>query len=167
MNKKILVSFVTLLLIFSFGSSSFAVSNSVANKPIIIGEYDAPLEECLGTDSSMSRYLANVRVKSYATYDDSDGVQVYVKLYVPWYEFEWPQFTSMTGVVNVSLKPISKNTYFYETANGESTIDTDVNTGVTGESGDEGTVTVSGAATANNALNNGGVFYISYPITLP
>lgn len=33
--------------------------------------------------------------------------------------------------------------------------------------GDKGTVSVSGVATANNALAGGGAFAISYPVTLP
>ena len=36
-----------------------------------------------------------------------------------------------------------------------------------GNSGDKGTVSVSGVATANNALAGGGAFAISYPVTLP
>ena len=40
-------------------------------------------------------------------------------------------------------------------------------TGRTGNSGDKGTVSVSGVATANNALAGGGAFAISYPVTLP
>lgn len=52
-------------------------------------------------------------------------------------------------------------------ADGEETIETDVDTGRTGNSGDKGTVSVSGVATANNALAGGGAFAISYPVTLP
>lgn len=49
----------------------------------------------------------------------------------------------------------------------QETIETDVDTGRTGNSGDKGTVSVSGVATANNALAGGGAFAISYPVTLP
>lgn len=35
---------------------------------------------------SLKRAVANVRINSYATYDEDDGIQVHVKLYVPWYE---------------------------------------------------------------------------------
>lgn len=58
-------------------------------------------------------------------------------------------------------------TAFAELADGEETIETDVDTGRTGNSGDKGTVSVSGVATANNALAGGGAFAISYPVTLP
>lgn len=87
--------------------------------------------------------------------------------YVPWYESPKPEFTGMTGTVNVLMNKKSTNTAFAELADGEETIETDVDTGRTGNSGDKGTVSVSGVATANNALAGGGAFAISYPVTLP
>ena len=89
------------------------------------------------------------------------------KLYVPWYEFPKPEFTAMSGSVAVALNGSTHSTGFFETANGEETIESDVNTGVTGNSGNTGTVTVSGVATANNALAGGGTFGITYNITIP
>lgn len=94
-------------------------------------------------------------------------MQVKVKLYVPWYESPKPEFTGMSGTVTVNLNGTSDSTSFFETANGEETIESDVDTGVTGNSGDTGTVSVSGVATANNALLGGGAFGISYDITIP
>ena len=83
------------------------------------------------------------------------------------YESPKPEFTGMTGTVNVLMNKKSTNTAFAELADGEETIETDVDTGRTGNSGDKGTVSVSGVATANNALAGGGAFAISYPVTLP
>lgn len=111
--------------------------------------------------------VANVRINSYATYDENNGIQVKVKLYVPWFEFPKPEFTSMSGTVTVDLNGASDSTSFFEIANGDETIESDVDTGVTGNSGDSGTVSVSGIATANNALLGGGAFGISYGITIP
>lgn len=59
------------------------------------------------------------------------------------------------------------NKLFVETADEESTISSDVDTVVTGSSGNTGTITVSGVATATNALAGGGVFSISYEIKIP
>lgn len=115
----------------------------------------------------MPRAVANVRINSYATYDSDNGIQVKVKLYVPLLEFPKPQFTAMAGTVTVTMNRKTTNTAFAETANGDSTIESDVDTGVKGNSGDKGTVSVSGGATANNALAGGGAFAISYPVTLP
>ena len=70
-------------------------------------------------------------------------------------------------LVAVALNGSTHSTGFFETANGEETIESDVNTGVTGNSGNTGTVTVSGVATANNALAGGGAFGITYNITIP
>ena len=69
----------------------------------------------------------------------------------------------MTGTVTVNLNNKTKNTAFVETADGDATIESDVNTGVTGASGAKG----SGVATALNALFGGGVFGISYEIQIP
>ena len=82
-------------------------------------------------------------------------------------DFVQPEFTAMSGSVAVALNGSTHSTGFFETANGEETIESDVNTGVTGNSGNTGTVTVSGVATANNALAGGGAFGITYNITIP
>lgn len=147
-------------------NSSTAVDES-QQAPIIIGEFDGLLADYLDPSVPMPTAVANVRINSYATYDSEDGVQVKVKLYVPWYEFPKPEFTGMTGTVTVNLNNRTKNTAFVETADGDATIESDVNTGVTGASGAKGTVTVSGVATALNALFGGGAFGISYEIQIP
>ena len=147
-------------------NSSTAVDES-QQAPIIIGEFDGLLADYLDPSVPMPTAVANVRINSYATYDSEDGVQVKVKLYVPWYDFPKPEFTGMTGTVTVNLNNKTKNTAFVETADGDATIESDVNTGVTGASGAKGTVTVSGVATALNALFGGGAFGISYEIQIP
>lgn len=169
-KKRAFTILMTFCMIFSLMTPGFAASaadKGMTEEPIIIGEYDGPLSECLDSDSAGLMVVSNVRVNSYATYDKNDGVQVYVKLYVPWYELPKPQFTSMGGTVSVYLNSKTTNTSFYKIANGDSTIDTSVDTDVTGSKGDQGTVTVSGVATSNNALDGGGAFGISYPITIP
>lgn len=135
--------------------------------PIIIGEFDGLLADYLDPNVPMPAAVANVRINSYATYDSEDGVQVKVKLYVPWFEFPKPEFTGMTGTVAVDLNNKTTSTAFAEIADGDATIESDVNTGVTGASGAKGTVTVSGVATALNALFGGDVFGISYEIQIP
>lgn len=150
------------------GVTAFAAETEPdANDAIIIGEFDGLLSECLDSDVVLPRAVANVRVRSYATYDKEDGVQVTVKLYVPWYSFPKPKFTAMSGTVTVKMNNKTTNKLFVETADEESTISSDVDTGVTGSSGNTGTITVSGVATATNALAGGGVFSISYEIKIP
>lgn len=167
---KLLSAAMALCMILSVGSiSAFAaeVDDDTTSEPVIVGEYDGLLSECLDADTPMLCDVANVRIRSYATYDEDDGVQVHVELYVPWYDFPKPEFTGMSGTVKVSVNSKNTTKAFYETADGDSTIETDVDTGVTGDSGDSGTVTVAGVATANNALLGGGSFSISYDIEIP
>ena len=164
--KKVMSIVLAVCLFCSFGTlSAFAAETDPA--PVVIGEFDGLLKDCWTSDAPIPRAVANVRINSYATYDKEDGVQVKVKLYVPWYEFPKPEFTAMSGSVAVALNGSTHSTGFFETANGEETIESDVNTGVTGNSGNTGTVTVSGVATANNALAGGGAFGITYNITIP
>lgn len=169
--QKMLSVAMAFCMIFSVcGVTAFAAevdSDDVTDEPVIVGEFDGLLSECWDSNTPMPRAVANVRVNSYATYDKEDGVQVTVKLYVPWYDFPKPEFTAMSGTVSVYLNSKTTNKAFFETADGEATIETDVDTGVTGSSGNKGTVTVSGVATANNALLGGGAFSISYEITIP
>ena len=173
MKKTIVKLFsvaLALCMMLSVGSvSAFAaeVDEETTNEPVIVGEYDALLSDCLDAGTPMPCDVANVRIRSYATYDEDDGVQVHVELYVPWYDFPKPEFTGMSGTVKVAMNSKTTTKAFFETADGDSTIETDVDTGVTGDSGDTGTVTVAGVATANNALLGGGAFSISYEIEIP
>ena len=170
MKKRILSLLMALGMCLSVGISAFAADTTSVDKvksstdaTQIVGEYNGVIHTTgLSTDS-----VANVRINSYATYSKSDGIQVHVELYVPWYEFANPKFTSMEGIVAVKMNNKTTKTSFFETANEESTISTDVSTGVKGSSGDKGTVTVTGTATAVNALNNSGAFSISYSVKLP
>ncbi|MCI1965932.1 MAG: hypothetical protein LKJ17_07355 [Oscillospiraceae bacterium] len=170
--KKILSFFMAIVLSCSLVTTAFAAESSdTTNKNAnvqIIGKYDGPLSNVMKSSrTALSSNLVNVRVNSYATYDKNDGITVYVKLYTPWYEFADPEFTSMSGSASVNLRNDTTTKYFYESEDGSNTISTDIDTGVTGNSGDEGTVSVSGVATANNALAGGGAFAISYDIEIP
>ncbi|RPF42100.1 hypothetical protein EDD70_2843 [Hydrogenoanaerobacterium saccharovorans] len=169
--KRITAIVALLALVISLGTMNvFAVDNSTKSSPVVIGEFDGLLSDCLNSNESMPHTLAavaNVRINSYATYDKDNGIQVKVKLYVPFFDFPKPKFTSMSGTVTVDLNNDADTTSFFETANEESTIESDVDTGVKGNKGDKGTVSVSGVATASNALAGGGAFAISYPVTIP
>ena len=159
-SKRLFTSLVAFCMLFSVSAvPAFAAETTTeitdTQQPVVIGEYDGYLTDVMISDGVTKRAVANVRINSYATYDEDDGIQVHVKLYVPWYESPKPEFKKST------------NTAFAELADGEETIETDVDTGRTGNSGDKGTVSVSGVATANNALAGGGAFAISYPVTLP
>lgn len=167
-KKRALAVLMVLCVVFSLNVViAFAAEPDTVQDSIIIGEYDGLLSDCMDSDSATSRTIANVRINSYATYDEDDGIQVHIKLYVPWYEFPKPEFTSMSGTVTVNLNSKASNTRFAEIAAGDDTIETDVDTGRTGKSGNKGTVSVSGVATADNALTGGGAFAISYAVTIP
>lgn len=153
---------------FSFSVTTNAEEvNKESAESIKIGEYDGLLSDCLVGDDIMLASVSNVRINSYATYDRNDGIKVVVKLYVPAFESPQPKFTSMTGTVSVLLNNRTSHTAFSKAAARTSTIQKTVNTGRTGQSGNRGTISVSGAATATNALAGGGAFAISYPITIP
>lgn len=148
----------------------FAVEES-AGMPIksgeeqIIGEYDGLLSDVIGVDATQQIGFVNVRIRSYAQYDTSGGVQVHIKLYTPDL-FTNARFTGMTGTVEVLLHRTSTNT-FSEFEDGVETIETDVDSGNVASSGTKGYVNVYGVATAYTALAGGGVFSISYEVTIP
>ena len=156
-SKRLFTSLVAFCMLFSVSAvPAFAAETTTeitdTQQPVVIGEYDGYLTDVMISDGVTKRAVANVRINSYATYDEDDSPK--------------PEFTGMTGTVNVLMNKKSTNTAFAELADGEETIETDVDTGRTGNSGDKGTVSVSGVATANNALAGGGAFAISYPVTL-
>ena len=144
-SKRLFTSLVAFCMLFSVSAvPAFAAETTTeitdTQQPVVIGEYDGYLTDVMISDGVTKRAVANVRINSYATYDEDDGIQVHVKLYVPWYESPKPEFTGMTGTVNVLMNKKSTNTAFAELADGEETIETDVDTGRTGNSGDKGTV---------------------------
>lgn len=167
MKKKLLSLIASLILVLSVGGLNVFANEKNIDEPVIIGEFDGNLSDYMESDEPMNKVVANVRINSYATYDKSKGIQVYAKLYVPALSFPKPQFTSMIGTTSVILNGKTTSKAFSKYASGTSTIEVNVNTGVTGKSGNKGTVTVSGVATALNALGGGGNFGISYPVTLP
>lgn len=170
MKKFFKKSFAFLMALCLFTSlvatSALAASydSDAKDEPVIIGQYDGPLTV---TARGIEVPTSNVRIRSTATYDKDDGVQVSIELYTPALEFPKAKFKSMAGTVDVEIGRTTTSKAFYESANGDTTISTDVNTGATGRSGASGTVSVAGYATAENALNNGGAFGISYDIVIP
>lgn len=172
LKKKIFVALVAFFSFFSLESiNAFAdeinTDTASSEMPVVIGQYDGLLSEHWNPNTPMPAAVSNVRINSYATYHSTDGIQVNVRLYVPMLEYPKPQFTSMVGNVNVNLNNNYTNKTFIKGANGTATIETDVNTGVKGKSGNKGVVSISGTAYALNAINNGGVFSISYNVTIP
>lgn len=76
--KKIF-SLMVCCMIFSLMTPSFATNmtdKNIKEEPIIIGEYDGLLSECLDSDSPELMVVSNVRINSYATYDKNKGVQI-------------------------------------------------------------------------------------------
>lgn len=156
----------------NYSKSDDITNNTDDSRPVIIGSYDGLLIDALDTESLESNEMtissvAQVRINSYATYDSNKGIQVYVRLYVPLTSFPKPQFTSMIGTVTVNINGRLTTKTLAEYANGSSSIDGTVDTGVKGSKGTNGIISISGIATANNALSGGGGFGISYDFTIP
>ena len=123
-SKRLFTSLVAFCMLFSVSAvPAFAAETTTeitdTQQPVVIGEYDGYLTDVMISDGVTKRAVANVRINSYATYDEDDGIQVHVKLYVPWYESPKPEFTGMTGTVNVLMNKKSTNTAFAELADGE------------------------------------------------
>lgn len=163
--KKIIAGVMVLCLVSTLNCQT-TYAKEYNNEEIIIGEYDGPLQD-FSVQTNNSRSISNVRIYSYATYDRSTGIKIHIKLYVPAWESPQPEFTAMSGIVSTTMHNRTEQKGYYATALGEKTISTDVSTGVYGASGEKGTINVSGVATSNNALGNGGGYSISYAITIP
>ena len=127
-SKRLFTSLVAFCMLFAVSAvPAFAAETTTeitdTQQPVVIGEYDGYLTDVMISDGVTKRAVANVRINSYATYDEDDGIQVHVKLYVPWYESPKPEFTGMTGTVNVLMNKKSTNTAFAELADGEETFE--------------------------------------------
>lgn len=137
---------------------------------VLIGGAEAiEKSSAVSTNSVMkAKYIAGiVHYTSYATYTKDKGVNVYVKLYAPWYYFTNPKFTYMSGTASVKTKNHSVAKAFYKKAKSTSTISTTVKTGLKDKAKTKGKVVVSGAALGENIVAGGGAFYITYSITIP
>ncbi len=111
--------------------------------------------------------LVNVYVNGYATYDTEKGVQVVTELYVPESEKLVPELTRVSGWVILILN--GERTVHYLGTEGEA-LDAAalaVSTGITGNSGDRGTVIIGGSACADNAAGGAGSFAVVFDITIP
>lgn len=111
--------------------------------------------------------LANVYVNGYATYDAEDGVQVVTELYIPESEELSPALEQVSGWVILILN--GERTVHYLGAEGEglSSVASAVNTGITGNSGDKGTVIIGGSAWGANVAGGAGSFGVVFDITIP
>ena len=132
---------------------------------IILGGFDAPVSTLEGSNSRA--ITGQVWCRTYATYDADDGVSVNVELYVPWYYFTNPKFTSMMGTVTVTLNSKNTSKAFAEIEDEAKTIEADVDTGAKAKSGTKGTVKIQGTATGTNILAGAGYFESGFEITIP
>lgn len=142
------------------------LAQGTQNGAIILCGVNVPLSET----NSAARGVAGDEVwcRSYATYDEDDGVQVYIKLYMPWWNiFSNPKFTSMSGLVTVTLDYEETVKAFYESADEERSIETDVDTGAKAESGTTGTVMANITVTGTNIESGIGYCTRIYEITIP
>lgn len=100
MKKKWMSILTAICMVVTLCSVTVSATEVTADEPVIIGSYVGRLSDCLDPNAPMPLSLAaaDVMISSYATYDETDGVQVHVELYVPWYAFPKPEFTAMTGL---------------------------------------------------------------------
>lgn len=140
---------------------------SIANGEEIIGGINIPISEITNENSTRDIYSGEVWYRSYATYSETNGISVYIELYVPWYYFTNPKFTRMSGNVVTSLNGSNSIKYFYQSEDESSTIDSTVETERTASSGTVGTITISGTAAGTNIANGIGTFTTSYSVTIP
>lgn len=142
------------------------IEKVVESGAVILGGIDAPMSELIDESSGSRLITGQVWCRSYATYDEDEGVSVHIELYVPWWYFANPKFNGMSETVNVNLeRPYYKT--FVAVANEADTIDTDVDTKATAPSGTEGTVNIVGIAIGTNIASGAGEFASSYEITIP
>ena len=125
-----------------------------------------------GTSSAEKSFLqasnmTNIYQHSHATYHESDGIGIVTELYVSDRDKIQPQFTGFHGVAVISLGEKQEYCYFGGTPEQTRSLGTLLKTGILGQSGEKGTVTVSGIAYSENAVGNGGSFAITYGITIP
>lgn len=114
-----------------------------------------------------SRKLSNVHINGYATYDPEQGVQVVTELFAPKAEKDSPGFTQVSGWVLLILNG-EKNVFYLGTeAEGLDAVALAVNTGITGQTGDRGTVIIGGTVYADNAVGGAGSFAVSFDIEIP
>lgn len=121
-----------------------------------------------GKESSLFRSgnLINVYSNAYSTYDTETGIGVVTELYVSQKSDAAPGFSRVFGIITVTIGdtlarfPLCS----LDPADGLSLA---VRTGITGASGEKGTVTIAGTAFGDNAAGGCGSFCIQYEITLP
>ena len=75
-TRKIMSLFLITATIFSLNIATTYAAEAETDQPIVIGEYDGWLSECIDTENPMTRAsVVNVRVNSYATYDSKKGIK--------------------------------------------------------------------------------------------
>lgn len=75
-TRKIMSLFLIAATIFSLNIATTYAAEAETDQPIVIGEYDGWLSECIDTENPMTRAsVVNVRVNSYATYDSKKGIK--------------------------------------------------------------------------------------------
>ena len=155
------VSFGTL-----FSDGERTISLSYADPVLMITVSDQGLTNAEGSRLQGS-HMMNLYQNSYATYDEADGIGIVTELYVPKSEKTRPALTGLRGVAVVTLPGRQEILPFECSADRIAALGTVLKTGIFGESGEIGTITVSGTAYASNALAGGGSFVSSYSVTLP
>lgn len=142
-------------------SISLAYSESVFMMTIIN-------EGTEGTKQSFLRpsNLANVYVNAYSTYDAENGVQVITELYAPEGAKAKPRFSSVHGMVTVTVGDATKEIYLGSLTSADA-VSLAINTQMLGSSGEKGFVAIAGTVYADNAISGCGSFAVSYEITIP
>lgn len=141
------------------------IETATANGAVILGGIDAPLSEISMTRAQV--ITGQVWCRSYATYDQEEGISVNVELYVPWYYLANPKFTFMSGPVEVDIVGQTTTHICIGLADEEKTISADVDTGRKAPSGSKGEIDIFGVAKGTNILSGAGEYQLVYEIQIP
>lgn len=141
------------------------IEAATANGAVILGGIDAPVSEISTTRVQVID--GQVWCRSYAAYDQEEGISVNVELYVPWFYFAKPKFTFMSGPVTVAIAGQTTTHVCIGLADEEETISADVDTGRKAPSGSKGEINVVGVARGTNIVADGAGYQLIYEIEIP
>ncbi|MBR2048334.1 MAG: hypothetical protein IJ960_07015 [Oscillospiraceae bacterium] len=149
--------------VFTDGSSMVSLAYSQHTLVVTL------MEQGWSTENSTlkSGKLSNVHINGYATYDPEAGVRVVTELFAPKSEEDSPGFTQVSGWVILILNGEQTVCYLGAETDAQDAVALAVSTGVTGQTGDRGTVILGGTVHADNAVGGAGSFAMSFDIQIP
>lgn len=156
--------YVSLGTLFSDGARTLSLSYA---EPVLMITISTVGTHSAGNSFLHSSHITNIYQHSHATYDETDGIGIVTELYVSDRDRVQPKFSEFHGVAVVTLGDRQEYLYFGGKTEQTRSVGCLLKTGIFGQSGEKGTVTVSGIAYSENAVGNCGSFAVTYGITIP